>query len=361
MRILTRYILREFVAPFLLAMLSFSIIILVVRVFEDIRFIMDNKPAFALTVKYFVLQVPFLLLQVTPVAVLMAVLFSLGRLSKGSELVAMRAGGVSIFLVTAPLVAAGLIVTLLSIVFNETIVPRANHQMEKIKYEQIKKGQPRKQQVVHQLSLRGAYNRMYHIGTYDGAQRTMADILLLEFDQGIRLKSRLDARSAVWRDGRWVFKDGYFRVFDGTGAELSAQPFTEMPMELPEKPDDMLNEQKEARELNMMELMAYIRQLKMAGSDYQKELVELHLKVAFPFACVVLVLLGVPTGWNLGKYSGVAASFGICLVVAFFYLGLIQVGHALGSSGILPPVLAVWVANFLFGGIGGWLLFKRNR
>jgi len=361
MRILTRYVLKEFLAPFLLAMMAFAIIILVVRVFEDIRFIMDHKPGFVTTAKYFILQVPFLLLQVTPVAVLMAVLFSLGRLSKGSELIAMRAGGVSIRFVTIPLVAAGFVVTLLSIGFNETVVPRANQRKERIKYVEIEKKPMPQMTVRHNVSIRGSQNRMYHLGVFDGNARTMSDVLLLEFDQGIRLKSRLDAKSAAWSGGRWVFREGYFRVFNETGLELSAQPFREMPLELPERPEDFTREQKEPRELNMMELSAYIRQLQLAGADYQKELVEMHLKVAFPFACVILVLLGVPTGWNLGKYSGVAASFGICLVVAFFYLGMIQVGSALGTSGILPPALAVWLANILFGGIGIWMLVKRNH
>jgi lipopolysaccharide export system permease protein len=361
MKILTKYILKEFITPFVLAMVFFATIILVVRVFEDIRFIMDHKPPFLVTTKYFLLQIPFLLLQVTPVAVLMAVLFSLGHLAKGSELIAMRAGGVSILLVTWPLVAMGFLVFLFSLVFNETVVPKANQKKERIKYVEIEKKPVPQMMVKHNLSIRGAYNRMYHIVMYDGNAKTMEGVLLLEFDQGVRLKSRLDAKSASWRDGNWVFQDGYYRTFDETGLELSAQPFTEMPLELPEKPGDFTREEKEPRDLNMMELLDYIRQLKLAGADYQKEMVELHLKVAFPFACVVLVLLGVPTGWNLGKYSGVAAAFGICLVVAFFYLGLIQVGHALGSSGVLSPFVAVWIANLIFGGLGAWMLVKRNR
>jgi len=361
MKILTKHILREFVTPFLLSMVSFAVIILVVRVFEDIRFIMDHKPVFFLMAQYFLLQVPFLLLQVTPVAVLMGVLFSLGRLAKGSELIAMRAGGVGIQQIANPLLAAGFVVFLFSVVFNETVVPMANRMKEKIKWEKIEK-KPVPQMVTRtNVSIRGAYNRMYHLGTYDGSSRTMTHVLILEFEQGVRLKSRIDAKSAAWEKGRWVFHDGYFRRFDGKGEEVSAESFQELPLDLPEKPEDFTHEQKEARDLSMMELIDYIHQLQLSGSDYHKELVELHLKVAFPFACVILVLLGVPTGWNLGKYSGVAMAFGICLVVSFFYIGAIQVGQALGSSGVLPPLLSVWIANLLFGGIGVWMLVLRNR
>jgi lipopolysaccharide export system permease protein len=361
MRILTRYILREFLGPFLLSMLLFSVIILVITIFDQLKFIMDHKAGPLLAAKYFLLQMPFLLLQITPLAVLFAVLFSLGSLSKGSELIAMRSGGVDIFRVAAPLVLAGALVGLFSVLFNETVVPRAKSEAERVKDVEIEKKPAVRATQRWNVSLRGAGNRMYHIQHFDGPTAMMQGVLLLEFGQGIRLKSRLDAKRGLYEGGRWVFEDGWMRVFDDTGDEILAQPFARLPMDLGEVPGDFLAEQKEPRELNMPELMAYIEQLKKNGSDYRKEMVELHLKVAFPFACIVLVLLGVPTGWSLGKWSSVAASFGIVLAVAFSYIGLIRVGQALGESGVLPPILAGWMANALFTGLGGWLLVKKNR
>jgi lipopolysaccharide export system permease protein len=133
-----------------------------------------------------------------------------------------------------------------------------------------------------------------------------------------------------------------------------------MALPLEEKPSYILAEQREARELNMVELYTYIQRLKKSGADYRKELVEMHLKISFPFACVVLCCWGSrPLG--VGKWSSIATSTGICLMVAFGYVGLIRVGQALGDSGVLSPFLAGWMANLLFTGIGIFLLVKKNR
>ncbi len=362
MKVLTRYILKEFLGPFLLAMLLFCVIILVVTVLDQLKFIMDHKAGFALACKYFALQLPYLVLQITPLAVLFAVLFSLGSLSKGSELIAMRAGGVDIFKVALPLLGAGFAVCLVCVVLNETLVPKAKTWSQYVRDVEIEKKTPQKLDTRWSLSLRGSGNRMYHIGKFqNGPTPTMTTVLVLEFGQGIQMKNRVDAREARFEGGQWTFYDGWQRTFDDTGAETLARHFDRMALPLEEKPSYFLAEQREARELNMVELYTYIQRLKKSGADYRKELVEMHLKISFPFACVVLVLLGVPTGWGLGKWSSIATSTGICLMVAFGYVGLIRVGQALGESGVLSPFLAGWMANLLFTGIGIFLLVKKNR
>lgn len=362
MKVLTRYILKEFLGPFLLSILLFCVIILVVTVLDQLKFIMDRHAGFLLACKYFLLQLPFLVLQITPLAVLFAVLFSLGSLSKGSELIAMRAGGVDIFRVALPLVGAGMVVCVLCVVFNETLVPKAKTWADRVKAVEIEKKPVQKLTTRWNVSLRGGGNRMYHVDQFQNeAVPLMRGVLLMEFGQGIHVKSRLDAQEGRYEGGQWTFYDGWHRTFDEAGNELEARHFERLTLPLEEKPSDFMAEQKEARDLNMPELIAYIGQLKKNGADYQKELVELHLKLSFPFACVVLVLLGVPTGWGLGKWSSMATSIGICLLVAFGYVGLIRVGQALGESGVLNPFLAGWMADFIFAGIGVWMLVKRNR
>ncbi len=362
MKILTRYILWEFLKPFILSLAAFSVIIMIIQVFNDIRIIMEFKPGFFLTLKYFFLQIPFLLIQIVPIAVLMAVLFSLSHLSKSSELIAMRAGGVSIFLVAFPLFVSGLVICCLSILVNETIVPKTTRMVRHAKVVEIQK-QPEEtsSRSRQNISMIGAGNRIYHIGSFDGNTNTMTDILILEFDRDTHLKSRVDAKSAIYEGERWVFNGGYLRLFGGDDAEVSARAFDHEPVPLEEKPQDFLKEQKEPQELSLMELVGYVRQLKLNGSDYHKELVELHTKIAFPFGCIILAILGIPWGWTMGKYSGVVFSFGVCLLVAFFYIGGMQIGHTLGDSGVLSPAIAMWFMNFFFGVLGPLLLVRNNR
>ena len=296
-----------------------------------------------------------------PIAVLFGVLFSLGSLGKGSELIAMRAGGVSIFMVARPILLCGIIVFFMTIIFNETVVPKANHLQYQIRLHDIERRPSVQNTSRTNIFMMGANNEMYHIDLFDGNTNTMTNVIVLGFDNGILLKTRLDAKQAQYVNGQWIFSNGYFRIFDDTGAELSYQSFDQMSFSLAEKPQDFLKDEVEPWQLNIFDLYAHIQQLKQSGTDDHKELVEFHKKIAFPFACVILALLGVPWGWSLGKYSGVASSFGICMLVAFSYIGGMQIFQTLGTSGTLPPLASMWIANFIFGAGGIWMLLRNNR
>jgi lipopolysaccharide export system permease protein len=362
MKILTRYILIEFLKPFILSLFAFSVIILIVRVFNEMHLIMEHKPTIWVTFKYFFFQIPELLIQIVPIAVLMAVLFSLSQLSKNNELIAMRSGGVSIYLVAIPLFFSGLAICFLSIFLNESLVPLSTKLTNQTKSADIlHQPEAEANKYKQNISFIGAGGQLYHIGAFDGIANTLSDVLILEFGPDSHLKSRLDAKAAKYENGQWVFYDGYLRAFDESDNEISAQSFDRLPLSLPEKPGDFLKEQKEPKELNMAELIAYIHQLKQNGSDYHKEMVELNNKIAFPFGCVILAILGVPWGWSMRKYSGVVFSFGVCLLVAFFYLGGMQIGHSLGDSGVISPFFSMWIMNILFAIGGPFLLVWKNR
>lgn len=363
MKVLTRYFLTQFLTPFLLAIFGFSVIILIIQVFNDIHIILDNKPGFLLALKYFILLIPEFLIKVIPLAILFASLYSLSALSKNSELIAMKSGGVSIFYPALPLVLAGLIIFGFNIFLNEVVVPKTAKMVRHTKVVEIQKqAEPTAAQSRDNISMIGSGNQLYYVHRFDGQTATMNDVLILEFGPGNRQKSRLDAKSAKYEDGRWVFYSGYLRVFDDNGEEISAQPFDRLPLDLPEKPADFLKEQKQPQELNFIELAAYIRQLKLNGSDFHKELVELHSKVAFPFGCVVMAILGIPWGWTMSKYGGVVKSFGICLLVGLVgYMGGMQVGRTLGDLGSLSPFWSMWIVNILLGTTGVVLLVRNNR
>ncbi len=362
MKILTRYILGEFLKWLLIALMGFTVLILIAKVLEDINFILNSHPGLWLTFKYFIFQVPNLIQMVFPLAVLFAVLISLGGLAKTSELIAMRAGGASIFHAAVPFFFMGLVICFFSLLFSEIVVPKANHIERETKEVEIEHKTELFMETFRQnLSLRGGDNALYHIGTFDGSKNTMTDVLILQFDNESHLKSRVDAKGAHYQDGRWIFENGYLRTFNENDDEISAQPFDQTTIDLLEKPSDFIKEQKENSELSIAELAILIQQLKRNGLDCHKELVDLHNKLAFPFGCVILALLGVPWGWSMGKFSGVVASFGICLLVGFAYIGGMQIGHTLGDSGVVSPFLAIWSINLIFGIMGPILIVRRNR
>ena len=362
MKVLTQYILTEFLKPFLMAVAGFSVLFLLVQIFNDMHFIMEFKPNFWVALKYFSLHIPGFIIQIIPIACLFGVLFSLSSLSKGNELIAMRAGGINIYYVAVPLFLSGIIICVSSIFFNELVVPKSEAMKRRVKsVEIVHQPEAEANKFRQDISMIGAGGQLYHIGAFDGTSNTLSDILILEFGPNSHLKSRLDANAAKYENGQWFFYDGYLRVFDDTDTEISAQPFDKMPLNLPEKPDDFLKEHKEPNELNMTELLAYINQLKSNGSDCHKELVELYYKFASPFGCVILSILGVPWGWTMRKYSGVVTSFLICMAVGFVYLGGMQIGQHLGEAGVISPFLSVWIGNIIFALLVPLMLILKNR
>ncbi len=362
MKILTRYILNEFLKPFFLATAGFSVLFLLVQIFNDMHLIMEFKPNFLVTLKYFSFHIPSFIIQIIPIACLFGVLFSLSGLSKGNELIAMRAGGINIYYVAIPLFLSGIIICVSSILFNELVVPKAEALKRRIKsVEILHQPETETNKFRQDISMIGVGGQLYHIGAFDGTTNTLSDILILEFGPNSHLESRLDAKAAKYENSQWVFYDGYLRTFDDSDAEISAQPFDKMPLALPEKPSDFLKEQKEPNELNITELVAYINQLKRNGSDCHKELVELYYKFASPFGCVILAILGVPWGWTMRKYSGVVTSFLISMAVGFVYLGGMQIGQHLGEAGVISPFLSVWVVNVIFALLVPIMLAWKNR
>ncbi len=362
MKILTRYLLREFAKPFLLSLAGFSVIILILQIFNDMHLIMEFKPGVWPTLKYFFFHIPGFMVQIVPIACLFGVLFSMGSLSRGNELIAMRSGGVDIFQVSVPLILAGTLICVLSLLFSEWVVPRSEALKHHTVWVEISHHPEDSVNLTRQnITMVGAGGGFYHIGSFDGSTNSMTDLLLLEFDHDTHLKTRLDAKGAKYENGQWSFMNGYLREFDATGKEVVDQAFDKIALSIPEKPTDFLTVQKEASQMNLMELSEYVQQLKHNGSDYHKELVTLYLKFASPFGCVIMVILGAPWGWSMRKYTGVIASFGISALVAFAYIGSMQIGQHLGETGLAPPFFSVWLANVIFAIIGPVLLIKKNR
>lgn len=138
MKQMTRYILSEFLKPFLLALAGFGVIFLLAQVFQDLQLLRDFKPSFSTALLYFFYFLPSFMVMVMPLACLFGVLFSLSILSQGNELIAMRSGGANISSVALPLLFAGSFIGICTFLFNESIVPKAEELKSRVREVRIK-------------------------------------------------------------------------------------------------------------------------------------------------------------------------------------------------------------------------------
>ncbi len=369
MSILHRYLLKEFLKPLLFVTVVFVGIYVIAQLVDDMRMFVAHHPPLSVIILYYFFRVPYYAVQVMPLAVLLSVLLALGQLARNNELIALRGCGVSFYQVTAPLLAAALVISLLVLGFDEVVIPLTNPRAEYIKKVNIEQKADqmyryRRDRVARSVSG----NRVLYMRHLDALAGKMQKVIYLELGPNLDVRKRLDARSARWRAGAWLFSDGILRVFDPSGGLTRFEPFTQLAIRFKESPREFVREEKDADQLLSMtlpDLRTRIRLLKEMGSNTNKEEVNLQLKFAFPFANFILVLLGIslPFIFPSGRRAllGAAIGFIITITTGFFYIGFIAIGTSLGNNGTFSPFVSVWIANVSFGLLGAWLMRLANR
>jgi lipopolysaccharide export system permease protein len=358
MRILDRYLLREFIVYLALGLLGFIVIFIVVDLIEKMDVFLDHKAPAFLVAQYFVNLAPDVVVKMLPVALLLATFLALGQLNKFGELPAMRAGGLSLVRLLMPVLGMAALCSGFSLLLGEYVVPAATRARETIFEERIQhlaRSSPSERADVTYLGRGG---RIWVVGLYLVHERRMHDVSLQEFKNG-ELTRRIDAAEATWDGRRWVFASGYVRRFE-RGKE-HAEGFGSMAISgIAEGPDDFAKEGHKPEEMNWFELRSYIERLRASGARVENYLVDLHLKLAFPLICLIVVLIGGALSTRLRMQSA-ALGFGLSVAISFLYYGIMRAGQALGHNGALPPYVAAWSADVLFGAIGLVMMAQAQR
>ncbi len=321
----------------------------ITELLERLNFFINNHVQPSEILIYYLYKSPYFILQYAPVACLFAVVFSLGMLNKNKELIAMITQGVSFYRLVFYLYLLAFTLSVFFIFFNDVIVVRFENRVEEMnrKFRGI--------QTVHQqdksnLNMYGKNNFVYHIGYYHFLEKRMSDIQILNISSSKeKVKFRIDAKAGQWDSEKkvWVFFNGLIRYFDDQGQLASTEKFEQKEIEIPEQPGDFEYEEKKVDELSIVQAWRYIRSLKTKGFRYQAELVDFNLKFSFPFACLLMILIGAPLSLYSTR-SVVIISFGLSLLVTFVYWVILSIGISMGKNGVLPGILSVWMGNILF-------------
>ncbi|MCE9628194.1 MAG: LptF/LptG family permease [Candidatus Eisenbacteria bacterium] len=359
MRILDRYLLREFLVYLLLGLLGFIVIFIVVDLIEKMDVFLDHKAPWPLVLQYFVNLAPDVIVKMLPVSLLLATFLALGQLNKFGELTAMRAGGLSLVRILMPVYGVAVACVLGSLALGEYVVPAATRARDEIFEERIQHIQRSTPSERADVTYLGRGGRIWVVGLYLVHPKRMHDVSLQEFEKG-QLVRRIDAREANWDGKRWVFSSGFVRKFTGTGKE-SAEAFGSMAVNgLGEVPDDFAKEGHKPEEMNWFELRNYVERLRSSGARVENYLVDLHLKLAFPLICLIVVIIGGALSTRL-RMQGAALGFGLSIAISFLYYGIMRASQALGHNGALSPYVAAWFADVLFGAIAIVMMAEAQK
>lgn len=361
MRILDRYILREYLIILLIIIFSFSVLFLVIDISDRLPRLLRNEAEFEDIMFYFLLRIPYLIILSSPVMVLLSGLFLMDRLSKYSESIAIRAAGISILRMVAPLIIFGFIFSMIMMYLGDRLLPKAEDMRNFIFTEKIKNMKVEDKKLRSHIHYVGKDNNLYYIGFFDGYRNLLKTIDITAYEPGTgAIRKKIIATDAEWMNDKWVFKNCNIRLYEHSQL-LETQFWDEKTIEeVDVTPIDFIKSAKKPLSMNFSELKDYIQRLQKVGENYQTELVELYLKISFPFANLIILLFSIPLVSTSSRSRSRGLIFGLGLLVCFLYLSLLRICQSLGYNGMLSPIAAAWLPNIFFATIGVFFVIKAE-
>lgn len=354
--ILQRYLLSQFFNALLICLFAVSSLFFIFDLFEKMRIFLKEDSSLANILSYLFFKIPLIIHLMLPVAVLIATLFSIGRLSQTSEITAMRSSGRSVAWIAKPLLLVALAISLFSFILGETLIPYSSQRVEEIYNFEIRdkadKGRLSRANFWYKSD-----NTFYDIGFYDSRNTRLQDLLIYSFDEFFNLKSKLNANHADWGGPAvaWTMHK-VVEVNLGKDAEFKASQFSTLPLVIKEKPEDFYNLQSKPETLSYFELRNYIAKLRRDGISQTKHIVDLAAKLAFPLVNFLVVLVALPFALNPARSGTMTIGFVAGISIGFSYYFIHALSCSLGAAEFLPAHLSAWAANIIYLCIGGYLL-----
>ena len=358
-RLMDLYILRRFFFHFALLMGVFVFLFEAFTFFELLDDIARHRIAFLIVVDYFLYLTPYLLYNLAPLGALVAVLVTLGVMSKNNEIVAIKASGTSLYRLAVPLLLAGMALAVTMVVLDDTYLPYANQRQDAL--HNLIKGRPPQTYTKPQRWIFGESNKIYNYDLFDPAQNLFGGLTVLEIDPAdFQLRRRIFASRARWSESQkvWVLEGGWVRDFsDGAIARYERlPPITSLP-ELTEPPSYFNREVRQAFQMSWRELRNYIDSLHRAGFDVANLTVQWHVKLAYPLMAPVSMLLAIPFAFMVGT-RGAVSGVALGVFIGIVYWVMARLLEAMGGVGQLPPFLAGWSPDIIFFFLGMNFFFK---
>jgi LPS export ABC transporter permease LptG/LPS export ABC transporter permease LptF len=363
-RILDEYVVREFLNMFFLVLSGFVLLMLVFTFFELVGDILRNHIPLMTVGEYLLNLTPSMLYRIAPLAVLIAVLVTFGVLNRNSEIVAMKATGISLYRLVVPIVSISAVLAVALFLFDQYYLPQANRRQEALR--STIKGRPPQtflhpeQKWIFGEPRAGEASRIFYYQFFDPGSDEFANFSVFEFDRSTFAISRRIFASRVFWDsgtGAWVFQNGWERDFDGA-TQTRYQDFKFASFaEIHEEPGYFTKESLQSQEMNFGQLDRYIRDLRQSGFDTMRLRVALWQKLAYPLIAVVMAVLAIPFALSMGR-RGSLSGIAVAIAVALTYWVVDGLFGAMGNVNYLPAALAAWSPDVLFGLTGGYFLLR---
>jgi LPS export ABC transporter permease LptF/LPS export ABC transporter permease LptG len=360
LQILDIYVIEGWLFYFVMLLIAFTGVYVIFDFFQVLGDIVRNQVPTRVVVDYYRYLLPQVVYLMLPLSILVATLVNFGLLTKTNQVIAIKSAGVSLYRLSVPVLSLAVLLSVGMFVFADRVLPETNQRQNGLR-NQIK-GKPAQTfyRPDHQWIF-GTSNRIiYNYTFFDPDQNVFANLSVFEFDPStFRMTRRLHAARAFWEASihAWILENGWSR--DLSGERVSHyMPFSVATFkELTEEPSYFKKEVKPSEQMSALELRSYIADLSQSGFDVVRLSVQFYRKFSFPLIAFVVTLIGIPFSFTMGSkgaLTGIALSIGIAIV----YWSTSSLFEAMGNLSQLPPAMAAWSPDILFGLAGAYLLLR---
>jgi LPS export ABC transporter permease LptG/LPS export ABC transporter permease LptF len=361
-QIIDTYILSSFLFYMVIALASFVSMAEIYTFFELMGDMLRNSSLVTMLTYLFFL-IPLQVYKLLPISVLVAVLVTLGVMSKQNEITALKACGVSVYRLAAPILIVSLLFSGGLFGFDFSYVPSANRKQDALRDEI--KGRPQQTYLnPNRKWIMGKDSRIYYYKYFDPAEKVMVEVSVFELNPNtFQLTRQIQAKRAFWSAPvhAWIFEDGWSSDFRGAQRLPPLHTFQAATFpELTEAPDYFLREAVQEKQMNFLELDRYIADLQQTGLvDTRKLRVQYHLKFANPLFVLIMAMIAIPFGFLVGN-RGAMTGIGASIAIAIAYLAVQPLFEKVGDVGLLPPAMAAWSPDLIFSLAGLYLLLRTR-
>jgi lipopolysaccharide export system permease protein len=362
-RPLDRYVFSEFIKIFVATALGFPLLVIVMDVSDHMQAYLDRHIPLADVVLSYVYWIPDSMFMVLPAAVLFATVFSIGGLTRHSEITAAKASGISFYRLIVPVLLGAVLACGLDVGLGEVLPATNQRRAELLQQDKAQLGTAR-----YNFAFAGEYGRVYKAYELRTDSGTLRSLQIDRKGSGPSYPTYvLTAQRAKYtpsrtkraHDGTWTMADGTLDVVSDTGVNFAVNFATARDRHFTEQPVDMMAKQRDPHDMRYAELTRTIQAAERSGSDTNLLRVERALKLAVPVTCIIITLFGAPLATSTQR-GGSAYGVAVSLATTMIFLLMIQLTRAIGGKGVISPDFAAWIPGIIFGCIG-FVLLARVR
>lgn len=355
----SKYLLGNFLKSYALISIGSVIVFMIIDFVGNIK--MWLSKGMEQVGEYYLNYLPYIIYLVSPVAIMLTAVASVGAMARHLEISAMQGAGRNPFRILLPIFISGIIIVLLLFAIGEIILPDSNYRRLEIMETRVEQRKNPRIKEKNQFVFIGSDNSDWYFKHYNGITKKGDQISLVLQNNGKPI-ARYDAKRIEWIDSAWVLSNGWARFFSADGS-LNAHKFRTMNIakQTTVLPEDIINTRQSHEEMNIKQINKRIEILKRSGEDIKKMETQKHFKYSGPVTALVTLIIALSLSHKYKRGGSLSHQFGIGIILTFSYYIVIRVGLQMGENGILSPWVGAWIGHIIYGLVALGMLLKSFR